>query len=54
MLARLASGFAVIGDTQFLPGCCLLLADDPAADPAADRLLDLPRARRLAFLGTWI
>jgi diadenosine tetraphosphate (Ap4A) HIT family hydrolase len=46
VLARLASGFAVIGDTQFLPGYCLLLTDDPTAD----RLLDLPRPRRLAFL----
>ena len=46
MLARLESGFAVIGDTQFLPGYCLLLTDDPTAD----RLLDLPRLRRLAFL----
>ncbi|MEV4516919.1 diadenosine tetraphosphate hydrolase [Dactylosporangium sp. NPDC049525] len=46
VLARLSSGFAVIGDTQFLPGYCLLLSDDPSAD----RLVDLPRARRLAFL----
>lgn len=46
VLARLSSGFAVIGDTQFLPGYCLLLSDDPGAD----RLADLPRARRLAFL----
>jgi hypothetical protein len=46
VLVRLESGFAVIGDTQFLPGYCLLLTDDPTAD----RLLDLPRPRRLAFL----
>jgi diadenosine tetraphosphate (Ap4A) HIT family hydrolase len=46
VLARLESGFAVIGDTQFLPGYCLLLSDDPTAD----RLADLPRDRRLAFL----
>ncbi|MEV0717944.1 diadenosine tetraphosphate hydrolase, partial [Asanoa sp. NPDC050611] len=46
VLARLESGFAVIGDTQFLPGYCVLLTDDPGVD----RLLDLPRARRLAFL----
>jgi diadenosine tetraphosphate (Ap4A) HIT family hydrolase len=39
-------GFAVIGDTQFLPGYCLLLTDDSSVD----RLLDLPRPRRLAFL----
>ncbi|MEV0563314.1 diadenosine tetraphosphate hydrolase [Dactylosporangium sp. NPDC050588] len=46
VLARLSSGFAVIGDTQFLPGYCLLLSDDPSAD----RLADLTRSRRLAFL----
>ena len=46
VLARLSSGFAVIGDTQLLPGYCLLLSDDPTAN----RLADLPRARRLAFL----
>ncbi len=46
VLARLSSGFAVIGDTQFLPGYCLLLVDDPNIN----RLLDLPRARRLDFL----
>jgi diadenosine tetraphosphate (Ap4A) HIT family hydrolase len=46
VLAHLPTGFAVIGDSQFLPGYCVLLSDDPAAD----RLADLPRARRLAFL----
>jgi diadenosine tetraphosphate (Ap4A) HIT family hydrolase len=46
VLARLATGFAVIGDAQFLPGYCVLLTDDPAVD----RLTDLPRPRRLAFL----
>jgi diadenosine tetraphosphate (Ap4A) HIT family hydrolase len=46
VLARLDSGFAVIGDNQFLPGYCVLLSDDPSTD----RLADLPRARRLAFL----
>lgn len=46
VLARLGSGFAVIGDAQFLPGYCVLLTDDPTAD----RLTDLPRARRLGFL----
>lgn len=46
VLARLSSGFAVMGDVQFLPGYCLLLSDDPSAD----RLADLPRGRRLAFL----
>jgi len=46
VLARLGSGFAVIGDIQFLPGYCVLLSDDPTAD----RLADLPRERRLGFL----
>jgi diadenosine tetraphosphate (Ap4A) HIT family hydrolase len=46
VLARLGTGFAVIGDTQFLPGYCVLLTDDPLID----RLTDLPRARRVAFL----
>ncbi|MFJ3492475.1 diadenosine tetraphosphate hydrolase [Streptomyces sp. NPDC086091] len=46
VLRRLAAGFAVIGDTQFLPGYSVLLTDDPAAE----RLSDLPRGRRLAFL----
>lgn len=40
------SAFAVIGDVQWLPGYCVLLADDPAVT----RLSDLPRARRLEFL----
>ncbi|MET9254639.1 diadenosine tetraphosphate hydrolase [Streptomyces sp. NPDC003717] len=46
VLRRLAAGFAVIGDVQFLHGYAVLLADDPGAE----RLTDLPRARRLAFL----
>ncbi|MEV6349621.1 diadenosine tetraphosphate hydrolase [Actinoplanes sp. NPDC051851] len=46
VLTRLDSGFVVLGDSQFLPGYCLLLTDDPAIDS----LTDLPRARRLAFL----
>ncbi|SCE64846.1 diadenosine tetraphosphate hydrolase [Micromonospora mirobrigensis] len=46
VLRRLSAGFAVIGDVQFLPGYCVLISDDPAAD----RLADLPRQRRLAFL----
>ncbi|MFC6567742.1 HIT family protein [Actinoplanes utahensis] len=46
VLRRLPGGFAVIGDVQWLPGYCLLLTDDPAAG----RLSDLPRPRRLAFL----
>lgn len=46
VLAKLPESFAVIGDTQYLPGYCVLLVDDPAVD----RLTDLPRNRRLAFL----
>ncbi len=46
VLARLESGFAVIGDVQFLPGYSLLLVDDPSAG----RLSELPRSKRLAFL----
>src|SRR5579875_1704530 len=45
VLARLPSGFAVIGDTQFLPGYCLLLAS-----PRVGELDDLPYGRRLDFL----
>ncbi|PZF87124.1 diadenosine tetraphosphate hydrolase [Micromonospora deserti] len=46
VLRRLSAGFAVIGDVQHLPGYCVLITDDPTAD----RLTDLPRHRRLAFL----
>jgi diadenosine tetraphosphate (Ap4A) HIT family hydrolase len=46
VLHRMSAGFAVIGDIQFLPGYCVLITDDVAAD----RLTDLPRASRLAFL----
>lgn len=46
VLAKLPESFAVIGDTQHLPGYCVLLVDDPAID----RLTDLPRTRRLTFL----
>ncbi|MGY6657754.1 HIT family protein [Amycolatopsis sp. TRM77291] len=46
VLRRLDAGFAVIGDTQFLPGYCVLLTDSPAVG----RLTDLPRPRRLEFL----
>ncbi|MER5762509.1 diadenosine tetraphosphate hydrolase [Streptomyces sp. NPDC002082] len=46
VLRRLTAGFAVIGDVQFLPGYSVLLADDPDAE----RLSDLPRPKRLAFL----
>ncbi|KAK1184483.1 diadenosine tetraphosphate hydrolase [Streptomyces sp. NBS 14/10] len=46
VLRRLATGFAVIGDVQFLPGYSVLLADEPGVQ----RLSDLPRAKRLSFL----
>ena len=46
VLRRLGSGFAVIGDVQFLPGYSVLLADDPRVRS----LSELPRAARLAFL----
>jgi diadenosine tetraphosphate (Ap4A) HIT family hydrolase len=46
VLARLDTGFAVIGDSQFLPGYCVLLVDDPQVE----HLTDLPRPRRLSFL----
>jgi diadenosine tetraphosphate (Ap4A) HIT family hydrolase len=47
VMRKLDAGFAVIGDVQFLPGYSLLLTDDPAVE----RLSELPRSRRLAFLG---
>jgi diadenosine tetraphosphate (Ap4A) HIT family hydrolase len=46
VLRRLDAGFAVIGDVQFLPGYCVLLA----ASPGVERLTDLPRPERLRFL----
>ena len=46
VLARLDAGFAVIGDVQFLPGYCVFITDTPRVD----RLTDLPRERRHAFL----
>jgi diadenosine tetraphosphate (Ap4A) HIT family hydrolase len=45
VIARMRSGFAVIGDTQFLPGYCVLLAS-----PRIDRLSDLPLHARGRFL----
>jgi diadenosine tetraphosphate (Ap4A) HIT family hydrolase len=45
VLARLRSGFAVIGDTQFLPGYCVLLAA-----PRVGSLNELASARRRDFL----
>ena len=46
VLAKLPGGFAVIGDVQWLPGYCVLLADDPEVST----LSDLPRSQRLEFL----
>jgi diadenosine tetraphosphate (Ap4A) HIT family hydrolase len=46
VMARMRSGFAVIGDTQHLPGYSLLLADDLGVD----HLTDLPWSRRREFL----
>jgi diadenosine tetraphosphate (Ap4A) HIT family hydrolase len=45
-MARMRTGFAVIGDTQHLPGYSLLLTDDLAVD----HLTDLPWPRRRDFL----
>ncbi|MFG2846014.1 diadenosine tetraphosphate hydrolase [Kitasatospora sp. NPDC048296] len=46
VLRQLDAGFAVIGDVQFLPGYSVLLTDTPGVE----RLTDLPRPRRLAYL----
>jgi diadenosine tetraphosphate (Ap4A) HIT family hydrolase len=46
VMARMRGGFAVIGDTQHLPGYSLLLADDPSVD----HLTDLDWERRTNFL----
>ncbi|MBW6440208.1 diadenosine tetraphosphate hydrolase [Actinoplanes hulinensis] len=46
VLAKMPQSFAVIGDTQFLPGYCVLLVDDSRID----RLTDLPKRQRLEFL----
>ncbi|MGW0881492.1 HIT family protein [Streptomyces sp. NPDC002671] len=46
VLRRLDSGFAAIGDVQFLPGYSVLLVDEPGVE----RLSDLPKAKRAAFL----
>ncbi|MFJ4314771.1 HIT family protein [Streptomyces lavendulae] len=46
VLRRLDSGFAAIGDRQFLPGYSVLLTDDPGVT----RLSELSRSRRIAYL----
>lgn len=45
VIARLPSGWVVIGDVQFLPGYCLLLAD-----PVVTSLNDLSTPARAQFL----
>ncbi len=45
VLCRLKSGWAVIGDVQFLEGYCLLLPD-----PVVSSLNDLSSSQRLTFL----
>jgi diadenosine tetraphosphate (Ap4A) HIT family hydrolase len=45
VIARLPSGWAVIGDVQFLPGYCLLLGD-----PVVPSLNDLSCQARAQFL----
>jgi hypothetical protein len=45
-MARMRSGFAVIGDTQFLPGYSLVLTDDLEIDHPTD----LPWSARRVFL----
>lgn len=46
VLAKMRSGYAVLGDTQHLPGYCVLLSDSDDAD----HLTDLTRAQRVEFL----
>jgi diadenosine tetraphosphate (Ap4A) HIT family hydrolase len=45
VLARMRTGWAVIGDTQHLPGYCLLIHAG-----SANHLTDLPRPERAEFL----
>jgi diadenosine tetraphosphate (Ap4A) HIT family hydrolase len=45
LLTRMASGWAVIGDYQHLPGYCVLLHDGDV-----DQLTDLPGPQRAVFL----
>jgi diadenosine tetraphosphate (Ap4A) HIT family hydrolase len=46
VMAEMASGWAVIGDTQFLPGYSVMLS----RHAEAKKLSDLSRAERLQFL----
>jgi diadenosine tetraphosphate (Ap4A) HIT family hydrolase len=45
LVLRMRSGFAVMGDNQFLPGYCLLMAY-----PQVDQLIELPEKQRHVFL----
>jgi diadenosine tetraphosphate (Ap4A) HIT family hydrolase len=45
VITKLESGYAVMGDTQFLPGYCVLLAS-----PQVEQLSDLELESRTAFL----
>lgn len=45
LLTKMESGFAVLANTQFLPGYCILLAS-----PRVDHLTDLPLDQRTAYL----
>src|SRR5579862_9466247 len=47
VMARMRTGFAVIGDTQHLPGYSLLITDDPAENHLSD--LDWERRRDFLF-----
>jgi diadenosine tetraphosphate (Ap4A) HIT family hydrolase len=47
VMARMRSGFAVIGDTQHLPGYSVLLTDDVSVDHLTD--LDWERRREFLF-----
>lgn len=48
VMAHLSGGFAVIGDVQWLPGYSVLITDRVCVD----RLTDLPRAERTAYLSS--
>ncbi|MDH4387380.1 MAG: hypothetical protein QE269_01500 [Fimbriimonas sp.] len=45
LVLRMRSGFAVMGDNQFLPGYCLLMAY-----PHVNQLIELPEKQRYVFL----
>lgn len=57
LIARLTSGYAILGNQQPLDGCCMLLPDLPAdllagssCPPTPTHLNDLPPRARAAFL----